>query len=144
MTTKKKRVARKAQAGKNTSGLKPFKKGQSGNPKGRPPLPEDVKAARKLGKAEFVRLVNDYLWINWDEAQKRLSSKKEPVSLMEQAVGNLALDAANGDRGALDLILDRLIGKTRDKMELTMPRPFIIAKTDGTPVFELGAEQGEE
>jgi len=141
--TRRKATAKKAPSKKKAPPkANQFKKGKSGNPGGRPKLPPDVRAAMKLNKSAFVRLVNEYLWIPWDDSQKRLRSKD--CSLMEMAIGEMALAAANGCGQSMDRILNRLIGKPRDKMELTIPTPFIIAKTDGTPVYELGAEPGED
>ena len=49
---------KKAVNEKSIKNLKPFKKGQSGNPKGKPPIPPEIKEARLLLKEANERVVN--------------------------------------------------------------------------------------
>ena len=41
-----------------------WKKGQSGNPKGKPRTPEDIKHSRKFNQFEFERAVSKLLFIS--------------------------------------------------------------------------------
>ena len=123
--------------GKKTGG-KNFTKGKSGNPKGRPKTPPDVRNIRALSKTEFTRIANEFLWLSTTAADKKLKSRG--LSQFEKAVGQTVKKAAAGDLMRLNMVLDRLIGKPRDKMELTVPKPFIILNADGTEAMTLGAE----
>lgn len=90
---------------------KPFKKGQSGNPNGRP---------RKL--PELDKLLADVL-----------GEEKDGITAAEAILKALRLKAAKGDVRAAEIILDRAYGKARqvidnninDQRELTITRKVI-------------------
>ena len=74
---------------------KPFKKGQSGNPNGRP---------RKL--PELDKLLADVL-----------GEEKDGVTAAEAILKALRLKAAKGDVRAAEIILDRAYGKSRQVID---------------------------
>ena len=57
---------------------KPFSKGASGNPKGRKPLPADIKAARVLATEEMLRTVIDVRRMTAGQVRK-LDLEKVPL-----------------------------------------------------------------
>lgn len=75
---------------------KPFKKGQSGNPKGRPKLP-DLKAA----------------------CAAILSDEKEGKSALEAVLMALRAKAVKGDVRAAQELLDRAYGKAKQTTDIT-------------------------
>lgn len=97
----------------NPKSLKPFKPGQSGNPAGRPPNPPELKEMQRLTKGQVEVLLN-----------KILNSKPEDLSQFRGTVLEiwLAAGATNaiktGDYSRLMLLLDRIVGKPSDKVEL--------------------------
>lgn len=94
-----------------------WKKGQSGNPSGQPKLPEDIKAARKLTTIEFERAVNKYLYQDKAAITKAAADPSTPViellitSILHKAV-------VLGDEKRLAFLLDRIIGKVKERMEI--------------------------
>jgi len=94
---------------------KPFKKGQSGNPNGRP---------RKL--PELDKLLADVL-----------GEEKDGVTAAEAILKALRLKAAKGDTRAAEIILDRAYGKARQTIEqhTTLPTKieFVFSDMSGTP-----------
>lgn len=93
-----------------------FKKGKSGNPSGRPKLPPDVQAARKLTNTQFIILVNKFLNMSREELKAAAENPNAPM--LELIVAKIIERAiANGDQTRLGFILDRLIGKVPDKIE---------------------------
>lgn len=90
---------------RNLAGLKPFKKGQTGNPKGRP---------RKL--PELDKLLADVL-----------GDEKEGVTAAESILKMLRMKAARGDIRAAEILLDRAYGKAKQTVDLT--EKTIIVKT---------------
>lgn len=96
--------------GEKTGG-KDFKQGQSGNPKGRPKLPEDVKSCLKLNQVEFVRLANEFLFMSAKQLKEVIDNQEETV--FRQILASVLLEAIkNGDYKRLEFFVDRLIGKS--------------------------------
>lgn len=86
--------------------LKPFKKGQSGNPNGRP---------KKLPKLD--ELLADVL-----------GEEKDGVSAGEAILKALRAKATKGDVRAAELLLDRAYGKAKQQIEATIEAKHQIIK----------------
>jgi hypothetical protein len=119
-----------------------WKPGESGNPEGRVKLPEDIRTAKKLNKIELERLLNLYLTLSDDEIKARLSTSETPQ--LEKMIASIVTKAIDhGDQQRLTFILDRLVGKVKDEIDVTViPRPVIIERHDGTSI-ELTSEVKE-
>jgi len=119
-----------------------FKKGQSGNPGGMPKIPDDIKEARKLNQIELERIINKYLHMPKNDLQVILKSPNIPM--MELMVASIVAKAATGgDHLRLDFILNRIIGKVKDKIEVAAVKPYVINNLDGTKTV-LGVTDGQE
>jgi hypothetical protein len=77
------------------SNLKPFKKGQSGNPKGRPKMPNIKKALAKV-----------------------LSEEKDGMQAVEAVLKALRAKAVKGDVRAAQELFDRAYGKAKQIAEI--------------------------
>ena len=120
--------------------LKPFKPGQSGNPSGRPKTPEDIAKAKRLNQHELDRIINKYLWMDREAMQARLKDPSTPM--MEIMVGSIVAQAAQkGDQQRLEFILQRVVGKVKDQIEVAA-KPYIIERRDGSQVL-LGAQDSD-
>lgn len=97
-----------------------FKKGQSGNPSGRIKLPQEVKEAKKLNQVELERVLNDCLTLTPSQIKK---IKDDPESTMIQLlVVSVITHAVNkGDHDRSSFLLDRLLGKMKDTVEISNP-----------------------
>jgi uncharacterized protein DUF5681 len=92
---------------------KRFKPGQSGNPGGRPKLPEDVREAKRLTQAALERTLNDFLFMDREALQARLKEPSAPM--IEVIIGSIIAKAATGsDQMRLAFLLDRMIGKIKE------------------------------
>ena len=80
----------------NTDNLKPYKKGQTGNPNGRPKLP-DLK----------------------DAMAKVLAEEKDGMNALEAILKALRAKASKGDVRAAQELLDRGFGKSKQQIEHT-------------------------
>lgn len=99
--------------GKNNNPIpnnKPFKKGQSGNPNGRP---------RKL--PELSVLLADVL-----------GEEKDGISAAEAILKSIRAKAAKGDTRAAELLLDRAYGKPKQSIDnnITTTEPLVIVRTE--------------
>lgn len=101
----------------NKTGGKDFKPGQSGNPNGRPPIPEDIKSARQLNQVEFERTVNSLMEKNKEQLTAILKDPKTPALVMLVArIVRTAMWSADTKR--LDFLLNRMVGKPRTQEPL--------------------------
>lgn len=91
--------------------LKPFKKGQSGNPKGRPKLPDLKEAISKV-----------------------LADGDGDLSVLDHIIIALAKKAAKGDVRAAQELLDRGYGKSKQVIEGSLSTDTVvrIRKADDT------------
>lgn len=111
---------------------------------GRPRLPDDVKAVKKLTTTEFQRILNQYLWL--DEESLRAAMKDPSCTMLEKMVASVMVKGITlGDPARMEILVTRLIGKVTDKVEVKTPVPFVITRRDGSAV-ELGAklEEGDD
>lgn len=93
-----------------------FKKGQSGNPSGRPKMPRELLEAKRLTQAKFIELTNKYLHKTKEEIA---ASAKDPATpALEIMIASIIGRAiTQGDHQRLNFILDRMVGKVADKVE---------------------------
>ena len=117
--------------------LKPWVTGQSGNPEGRPAIPEDVKKIRKMTNDE-VKEVGTLL-LNGKESDLKAMLTSEETPILKKWMASVSLEGLrNGDEKRLNAILDRIVGKVKDVVQVELPKPTVIERLDGTSV-ELGA-----
>lgn len=90
--------------------LKPYQPGQSGNPSGRPALPEALRSVHELTKDEVKRTISKYLRANARELAETKVDKDAP-SLDVWLASGILKGIAHGDFTRLAFMLDRLIGK---------------------------------
>jgi hypothetical protein len=96
-----------------------FKKGQSGNPAGRPKMAPEMKALLDLTKSSYREIALKYLLMPRAEVKKIKAS--DDMSMLELAflscIGNVQ---KKGDYGTLDKMMDRVIGKVKDEVDLSI------------------------
>ena len=120
-----------------------FKPGQSGNPSGRPKLPEDLKKARRLNQIEVGRLMNRFSDMSIGELRKLMENPS--VSTLDLMIGKIVIEAIkHGDQSRLNFILDRMIGKVTEKVEHKLPKPTVIKLFGEDAVMVLGNQKEEE
>lgn len=127
--------------GRKTGG-RDFKPGQSGNPAGRTPLPEDLKSVKILTNTNLRARVQRLLDLPTDDLVAYAEDPK--LTALDAMIASIVVKAVvNGDQQRLDFILNRLVGKVQDKVEVTMPKPFVVVRQSGEQVV-MGAEVKEE
>lgn len=98
--------------GRKTGG-RDFVPGQSGNPAGKPPTPEDVKNARKENTSEVTRILTKHLAMSRDQLAGVV--RNPATTSMELLVAGILLKAITaGDHSRAQFIFDRAFGKVPD------------------------------
>ena len=97
---------------------RPFPKGTSGNPGGRPRTPEELKLIKRLTQKELAEVGS--MIIKMTPAEITALSKDPNATLIQAMVAALAKKTIDkGDPIAFDKLMDRLIGKVKDTLEVT-------------------------
>lgn len=110
--------------------------------KGRPPIPEDVREIRKISADTVKRLISRY--VDMTAAELKVAAESDETPMLEKMIASViakALDA--GDYTRIDFLLNRLIGKVTEKVEVKLPEPFIVRKRDGEEIV-MGAKMPKE
>ena len=95
---------------------KTWKKGQSGNLKGRPKLPDDIKEARTLNQIEFERTINKFLFESKRFLDELLESEQSTV--FELMIAKMLQKAINeGDYQRINFLMDRIVGKAKETID---------------------------
>jgi hypothetical protein len=89
-----------------------FKKGQGGNPKGRKPLPADIRVARSLSYEEMCRTVIDVRNLTPEDIKK---SDMEKMTVGKRAILNAYVKL---DYAGIKIYEDRLWGKAKETIDL--------------------------
>jgi hypothetical protein len=115
-----------------------FEPGQSGNPTGRPALTPEEKQYRRLSREQFADVMNKLLAYPRETLLKIAGAPDTPM-FMELAIKYLD----TMDYKSFDLLLNRLIGKVPDDINLNQVKPFILERRDGS-VTVMGAKETDE
>lgn len=119
-----------------------WKPGQSGNPGGRPKLDADTRRLRELTKEQFKEL-GSILLAGTDEDLVRLEASPDRSALTGWMINVIRVASSKGDYQTLDSMLNRLVGKVKDELDINLPRPTIIIKRNGEQVI-LGAARDSD
>lgn len=118
------------------SGGRDFKPGESGNPKGRPPLPAQVREFRRLTLTELQGYIAAIKDMPVSELEDLAKSKDIPA--LKAWIYSMAVQGIrSGSERAFDSLMDRVVGRVADQVNITGKLTAEIkAKSDA----ELAAE----
>lgn len=100
----------------NTTGLKRFAKGTSGNPGGRPKKSFAAEKQRLISYHEFVFLIQKFVEMKRPEIKEYL--ERPEATMFELIYGRLVVEAAKGDRTAREMLTERLFGRVKEQIEM--------------------------
>jgi hypothetical protein len=107
-----------------------FKKGVSPNPGGKPKYlltPDRIKT-----------LISKYMDMGREQLQRAIQNPNTPA--IELAIASTIAQCIKlGDYSRLEALLARSIGRVTDKIEIAIPKPYIIETTNGNHI-EMGAQ----
>ena len=99
--------------------------------------PEDKKLA-KLTRTQVKTLINRFAQFDIDQLEDVLKDKKRTV--LEHMVGRIfLLGIKEGDYRRMDAMLDRMVGKVKEEVEVKMPTPYIVENIETGKSYQLGA-----
>lgn len=96
----------------------PWQPGQSGNPSGRPKLDPELRAIKNLTNKELIEIGNLVIKGNIEELKQ---VQRDPqATVIKTMIAAVAVKIiSKGDMGALDVLLNRLIGKVKDETKIS-------------------------
>lgn len=109
---------------------------------GRPPMPPDVREARKMNQAEVARVINRQINLTENEV-KQIQDDKAQTLLDRIVAGIILVTKEKGDFFRLNFLFDRGIGRVTEKIKIERPKPTVIQYKDGTATV-LGHTPEEE
>lgn len=119
-----------------------FKRGISGNPNGRPKLDAQTKRIRTLTNEQLKDMGDEILLGTRKKLQGMLEDPE--CTPLKCWIANVALKGIqSGDMGSLNELLNRLIGKVKDTVDVNGIALTIIERLDGSETV-LGAKKIEE
>ena len=118
-----------------------FKKGQSGNPNGRPKNP-DFKVLEELkGMSRVFVETKIAMALQRNIPELTSISKSSESQAIDVAISRIILrSCVEGDYKSLSFLFDRVIGKVVEKVDIKLPSPFIVESLDGKKTIECGME----
>lgn len=97
-----------------------FKPGENGYHK---TVPEDLRQARRLTKIDVELVLNKYLYLPFGEIQAALRDPMKPT--IEILIISVLLTAIKrGDHDRLNFVLDRIIGKVKQDVDVKVTKSF--------------------
>lgn len=99
-----------------------FKPGQSGNPTGKPKDSPELRKLKNLTKQELVDVATMVVKGNLPDLKDIARDPTAPVVRVMLAAVCIKI-IQKGDMSALNILLDRLVGKVKDELYLTTDNP---------------------
>lgn len=95
-----------------------WKKGQSGNPKGRTPISEEMKKAKRLNQAQFALSVNKLMYMSLDQLADTIKDTKN-TSVIDGLIARILYKGlTDSSRAELNYFIERFCGKVPDNVNL--------------------------
>jgi len=99
-------------------GLKPFKPGQSGNPKGSSARSRALAKLKTMNAAELATVGSDLL--RGDRKDLQAVGQDPKASVVQLALARLLMVVLQeGDARTLDVVLSRVVGKPKETLEVS-------------------------
>jgi len=145
---KKKTTTKKTQHPNSLAAIAPhaFKKGQSGNPRGKAKLTDIEKRARHASRLEIAEVYQALKGLTLEELKKVIENK-DAATITILFASSFKTGIKKGDLTEVHRMYDRLLGKPKQSTELSTPegKPIEINTTDyQNRAREIIAAQGTE
>jgi hypothetical protein len=126
---------------RSLANLRPFGKNNNANPEGARAHDPVMRAFKNLAKEELAEVGNLILQNNFD-ALTDLANDPQ-ASVLQRMLASVSMRVIKqGDMNTLDLLLNRLIGKVKDEVEISKaegPRVIVTLPSNGYEVANIKA-----
>lgn len=113
---------------------RPFQPGQSGNPNGRPPLPDDLKMMRGPNRHEYGSALGRLSRMTYDELEKIIKLKQGGI--VELSAAKFLLDSfIHSDPRRLEFVLEYIMGKPQPS-----DHPYSTTVIEDLPLAPVSSE----
>lgn len=106
-----------AAGGKGKPRGRPFPPGNNANPIGAAAHDPVLRAVRRMSRAEVAEMGTALLDMTRADFEKLAKDKDAPM--LKVMLAGQALNASKGNSSSFDKLLDRVIGKTKDRIEVS-------------------------
>lgn len=110
-----------------------WKPGQSGNPSGRPKIPEHLRGVMELTVDELKRTIAKHFRMEKSEIDRVLDNPRS-IALDLVIASAIAKAINDGDVHKAEYLFLRSLGKVTEKLELLHPEPVVIQRISGEQV----------
>ena len=121
---------------------KVFVKGQVANPLGAGAHNKDVKAIKSLTREQLAE-IGSHIVMGNVEKLREIIRDQESSALKVLICSAIIKGIQSGNFMVMDAILNRVVGKVKDELEVKLPRPTIIEHLNGDKTV-LGSEMPED
>lgn len=119
-----------------------FQKGQSGNPGGKPKVDPSITQFKATTYKDFIENLQKYGGLS--PAEMKADLARPNATMFELIFGKIISGAAQGDRDARNVLLDRLWGKVKQEVRLEEGNPIKEAMSKLSSEELLKLIRGEE
>lgn len=116
-----------------------FKKGKSGNPKGRP-KDQLGKVMRQLTAEEFAEIANLIIKGSIEDLRKIARDDKQ-TALKVMIAATAVKIISKGDMSSLDTLLNRLVGKVKDQVSMDVTTKTAVSEEQLIQMAKLIADR---
>ncbi len=122
---------------------KPFEPGKSGNPKGRTPVPPELKAIKKLNAERFEKAVNKLTSMTLKELSAYIGNPSKgqmgnpECDMLERMIAGQINSGMKGKTQPVAFLCDRTMGPVKQHMQLDVGLADEISNMDDAKKKEL-------
>jgi signal recognition particle subunit SEC65 len=114
-----------------------FVKGKVTNPKGRPRIPKEIAVVKVMSKQMVETAISLMLNKKVTELEAILKDKSRPT--LDHFIGRIIMKGiVEGDHQRLEFLFQRVIGRVKDQIDISMPEPYIVESVGGDKRIECG------
>lgn len=99
-----------------------WKPGQSGNPSGRRKESAALTRFRETTNEQFIEALQRYGHMHFGALKQEMS--RDDVDSFDRLFGGIILDSINGDDKARQLLIDRLFGKVKENLGISIEHKY--------------------